>query len=86
MIYNYQCSTCNFEFELKLSLADRLLPESNSCPNCHQFSVKQKIVNPMHFRFDEFKQDSGFSKKLHEIHKNTAGSQLDQTVNFHREW
>lgn len=86
MIYNYQCSNCNHEFELKLPMSDRLTPTESPCPNCNELSVSQKVVNPMHFRFNEFKQDTGFSKKLHEIHKRTPGSQLDQTNNFHREW
>ena len=42
-IYDYVCTECHYEFEKKLSMMDNELPESEPCPACEVFAVKQFV-------------------------------------------
>ncbi len=33
-LYDYHCSECYHQFEVKLPMAENSLPTKNSCPNC----------------------------------------------------
>lgn len=33
-LYDYQCSECTHEFEIRLSMSSREEPTKNPCPNC----------------------------------------------------
>lgn len=39
-IYEYQCQSCDYEFEKLQRISDDPLQE---CPQCHQLSLKKKI-------------------------------------------
>lgn len=68
--YDYACSTCQHEFELKLPMADNSLPESQPCPSCSSLSVKQfvpsmNIVDPV--RIGVTRTPGAFNEVLNRI-------------------
>lgn len=44
--YGYLCRSCKHEFTDIRSMAERQVPETLPCPECHQLSIGQKIGAP----------------------------------------
>lgn len=43
--YEYRCNSCQHEWSEFLSISERLAPESNPCPQCHEYGQVSKDVN-----------------------------------------
>lgn len=78
MRYDYQCKSCQFVFERKVPLADRLVPESEPCPECGEMRVKQAIlsVTPSMVASMENKVPKDFKDFLKGVKKANPGSTI----------
>lgn len=75
--YNYQCSQCGYQFELRLSMADNSQPETQPCPECGVHQVKQIIVSipPLAdpYRMGRIKPDQQWRDYLKDIKSKNPG-------------
>lgn len=79
-IYEYQCRICQHYFTSKQTIDDRLVPETEPCPECGRQDV-QKILTGApglgdSVRLGLRKPDEGFKDVLRKIHDSTPGSVL----------
>lgn len=81
--YDYQCSSCNHQFERLLKIADMHLPTTEPCPECNaQGTVTKQIQGAPAMgdavRLGVTKIDNGFKEVLQRIHAaNGRGSNLN---------
>jgi len=87
MLYVYTCKNCGDIFEVKCKLDERLDALEQPCENClAEGSIEQMMTVPhyidAHKTMHGKKVDEGFRDVLRQVHKNTPGSTLDQSVGY----
>ncbi len=70
--YDYQCKSCEYEFEVCMKISERNIPTEEPCPKCSEREVIHKLATP--FIGDPWhhagkKPDEGFKDRLKEIKK-----------------
>ena len=78
--YDYQCNSCNHEFEICMKISERHMPTDEPCTECSESKVKQKLATPVvgdPWRFAGKKPDEGFRDRLREIKKHHKGNTID---------
>ena len=75
--YEYRCSSCEFQFEENLPMADRKKPCENACPKCGEATVAQQMRTAPGAAVDsQMKPNSGFKEVISKIHGSNAGSNI----------
>ena len=78
--YDYQCKSCEYEFEMNMKISERKLPTEEPCPKCSEREVNQSLATPYHgdpWHFAGKKPDEGFRDRLREIKKKHRGNTIN---------
>lgn len=72
--YDYSCELCDHEFDSIRSIANRLAPEEEPCPECGAKRVKFKISVPLNsymdpHRLGRLKHNDDFKESMRQIKK-----------------
>lgn len=80
MIYSFKCNTCGADFDVMCKMSER--DDAHSCKVCGSSDTIKMVNAPAVHDTESYANNVGrkqFQTRLNEIHKNTAGSQLDKT-------
>lgn len=82
-IYDYQCQTCNKEFEKNVKIANMTDPQP--CPECQGETLRvirgaPSMGDPV--RLGLIRPSDGFRDVLRRIHAKTPGSQLNHNSSY----
>lgn len=83
--YDYQCDTCDNEFEEFHLIADRNLPVGKTCGKCGKGLIKMKLVFPGvadPIRLGLRKPDPAFRDHLKEIKRKHRSTKLGDINTF----
>ena len=78
--YDYQCISCEHEFEVCMKISERNVPTQEPCPECSEREVKHKLATPYvgdAWHHARKKPDEGFRDRLREIKNHHRGSTID---------
>ena len=89
-IYEYQCESCDNQFDLLLSINNRDNPTKELCLKCDEKSIKRRISIPLTGADATLTLDKmcpGFKKKMESISKSpvvnrAAKKNLDRAASF----
>jgi len=86
-IYNFKCDSCDSVTELFRKIVDRDNIESEKCPKCGIIGDLKRQIGTVLIGYNTYingggKPPQGFRDRLHQIHENCPGSQLDKTSSF----
>jgi putative FmdB family regulatory protein len=77
--YTYKCSKCEHGFEKLLSIAARIQPTIDPCPNCGQISVDKLIDGVGLVQWEtNLRPDDTFTDILKQVQKKNKGSTMDE--------
>ena len=80
--YEYQCKSCDYEFDKLMSISDRALPITQPCPECGASEVSKVIRTPtptkFHVGVSDFKNrhSEDFKENMKLISKGSPGNNM----------